>query len=266
MRRCDRRRGLLAASLVVLVVVLAACSDGDSSQPAPSTTRPVPSTVAPADGVLAVGDEVTAAGAELRPPPEPETRQIDAEAACRTFLDPDGEGSCELVGTAGGPVIWTLDPGAAVGPDEREWALRIWTHSETMPDGGWQVALHLPQRAGTPRSFANVAVRSADVTDDGQPELLVGYRAAGTGQFESYDVVTVSPGEAPVVAAHREGLHKGSVTVVGTDLVDYTADESSPECCPASTTRTTIVWRDGAFRVTDVADLPIDQQPADLFA
>jgi hypothetical protein len=252
-------------AVVALAGLLAGCSDDDTSQPAPSTTRPAPSTVAPADGVLAVGDEVTDAGAELRPPAEPETRQIDAEAACRTFLEPGGEGTCELVATSAGPVIWTLDPGAEVGPGEREWAVRVWTHSETMPDGGWQVALHVPQPAGPPRSFANVAVRSVDLTGDGQPELLVGYRAAGTGQFESYDVVTFEPGAAPVVGAHREGLHKGSVTVEGTDLVDFTADESSPECCPRSSTRTRIAWRDGAFRVTEVAELPIDEQPPDLF-
>jgi len=252
--------------LVVPAVLLAGCSDDDRSQPDPSTTRAAPSTSAPADDVLAVGDEVTAAGTELRAPPEPETRQIDAEAGCRTFLEPGGEGTCEIVGTAGGPVIWTLEPGAEAGPDERAWDLRIWSQSETLPDGGWRVALDLPQRAGTPRSFADVAVRSADVTGDGQPELLVGYRAAGTGQFESYDVVTVAPGAAPVVAVHRDGLHKGSVVVAGTDLVDYSADESSPECCPRSATRTTIGRRDGAFVVTDVAEVPIDQQPPDLFA
>ena len=85
--------------LVVPAVLLAGCSDDDSSQPDPSTTRSAPSTSAPADDVLAVGDEVTAAGTELRAPPEPETRQIDAEAGCRTFLEPGGEGTCEIVGT-----------------------------------------------------------------------------------------------------------------------------------------------------------------------
>jgi hypothetical protein len=163
-------------------------------------------------------------------------------------------------------VIWTLEPGAAAGPGEREWALQIRNQSEAVPDGGWTVALELQRRAGAPRSFANVAVRSADVTGDGLPELLVGYRSAGTGQFESYDVVTVPPGGAPVVAAHRQGLHKGSVVVSGTDLVDYSADERSPECCPESATRTTIDGREGAFEVTSVAEVPIDQQPPDLFA
>jgi hypothetical protein len=167
---------------------------------------------------------------------------------------------------AGGTAIWTLVPGATAGPDEREWALRIWTQSETLPDGGWRVALDLPQRTGSPRSYAAVAVRSADVTGDGQPELLIGYRAAGTGQFESYDVVTYEPGAPPAVAGHREGLHKGSVVVDGTNLVDYSADERSPECCPVTATRTTITWRDGTLRVTDVTEVPIDQQPPDLFA
>ena len=79
-------------------------------------------------------------------------------------------------------------------------------------------------------------------------------------------MVTYELGAPPTVAGHREGLHKGSVAVDGTNLVDYSADERSPECCPRTAARTTIAWRDGAFRVTDVTEVPIDQQPPDLFA
>ncbi len=114
--------------------------------------------------------------------------------------------------------------------------------------------------------FAGVAVKAVDVTDDGRPELLVGYRSGGTGQFQAYDVVTYEPGKQLGVDAHREGLHKGSVALEGTTIVDYSADEDSPECCPTTARRTATAFSGGEFRVTEVSDVPIDQQPADLFA
>ena len=77
-----------------------------------------------------------------------------------------------------------------------------------MPDGGWDVALALPERPDP--VFANISVKAADVTGDGRPELLVGYRAAGTGQFEAYDVITYEQGKPLEVAAHRPRLHKAS--------------------------------------------------------
>ncbi len=55
------------------------------------------------------------------------------------------------------------------------------------------------------------------MTGDGRPELLVGYRSGGTGQFEAYDVVTYEQGKQLEVAAHRQGLHKGSVALDGND-------------------------------------------------
>jgi hypothetical protein len=48
-------------------------------------------------------------------------------------------------------------------------------------------------------------------------------------------------------------------------IVDYSADEESPECCPTRARRTAIAFKNGAFSVTDVRDVPIEQQPPDLF-
>jgi hypothetical protein len=104
------------------------------------------------------------------------------------------------------------------------------------------------------------------VTGDDRPELLVGYRSGGTGQFESYDVVTYEQGKQLEVAAHRQGLHKGSVELNGIRIVDYSADEESPECCPTRARRTAIVFENGAFIVGETGDVAIDQQPPDLFA
>jgi hypothetical protein len=257
------RTRLLTAGAVVALVV-AACGGSDSTEKSsPSTTKSGATTVPPTTGARGVGDEVTAEGTQLARPSTPDTRQIDAEQACRTFLESPA-GQCDIVMMAGGNALWTLDALPGNGTGEQVWHVRIRVRSKTMPDGGWDVALRLPEDQNP--LFANVSVKSADVTGDGKPELLVGYRSGGTGQFEAYDVLTYEPGGELKVAAHRQGLHKGSVALEGSNIVDYSADEQSPECCPTKARRTVIAFANGAFRVTESADVAIDQQPADLFA
>jgi hypothetical protein len=247
------RRRLLALGLVALA--FAACGGSDDGKET-SPTR-APATTAG----LKSGDKITAEGTELTKPSSPDTSQIDAEQACRTFLETPG-GTCEIVMMAGGNALWTVEAVEATGSGEQTWRVRIRVRSKTMPDGGWDVALALPDNS----VFANVAVRAADVTGDGRPELLVGYRSGGTGQFEAYDVVTYEQGKSIEVAAHREGLHKGSVELNGIRIVDYSADESSPECCPRQARRTAIVFENAAFVVGETSDVPIEQQPPDVFA
>jgi hypothetical protein len=250
-----RTRSLVAAAVVALVV--AGCGGSDDKEKASQTT-----TTAASSGPKP-GDKVTSKGTQLTRPSSLDTRQIDGEQGCRTFLEtPDGR--CEIVMMAGGNALWTVDALPVSGPGEQVWRVRIRVRSPSMPDGGWDVALSLPESPDP--LFANVAVKSADVTGDGRPELLVGYRSGGTGQFEAYDVVTYEQGKRLEVAAHREGLHKGSVEFNGIRIVDYSAGEESPECCPTRARRTAIAFEDGAFLIAETGDVPIDQQPPDLFA
>jgi hypothetical protein len=252
----------LALGLVALALVFAACGgSGDGKTTAPSTMNSSPATGPATTGALKMGDEVTAKGTQLTKPAHPDSRQIDPELACRTFVEAV-DGNCDIVMMAGGNALWTVEPIADGGSGERVWRVRIRVRSKTMPDGGWDVALQLPDGA----RFANVSVVSHDVTGDGKPDLLVGYRSGGTGQFESYDVVTYDEGKPLAVIAHREGLHKGSVSLGGSNIVDYSADEQSPECCPTRASRTVIAFEKNAFGVTGVSDVPIDAQPPDLFA
>jgi hypothetical protein len=255
----------LIASGAVIAFVVAACGGSEHNEKSSPTTtvasKPT-TTVAPAAD-LQVGDRVTPKGTQLQAPSSPDTRQIDPEQACRTFVETPG-GQCDIVMMAGGNALWTLDALPGTGMGEQVWHVRIRARSKSMPDGGWDVALALADRPDP--VFANVSVKAADVTGDGRPELLVGYRAAGTGQFEAYDVITYEQGKALEVAAHRPRLHKGSVALEGTTIVDYSADEQSPECCATTARRTAIVFNGGEFRVTEARDVPIDQQPPDLFA
>jgi len=258
-------RGRLVVSGAVIALVVAACGGGDDNEKSspPTTAAPGPTTTVGTSTGLQVGDRVTPKGTQLQTPSNPDTRQIDPEQGCRTYVETPA-GQCEIVMMAGGNALWTVDALPRGGTGEQGWHVRIRVRSKSMPDGGWDVALGLPQSPDP--LFANVAVNAADVTGDGRPELLVGYRSGGTGQFETYDVVTYEQGKQLGVAAHRPGLHKGSVALDGTTIVDYSADEESPECCPAKARRTAIAFGGGEFRVTEVNDVPIDQQPADLFA
>jgi hypothetical protein len=260
------RTRLLAVGIAALV--LAACGgNGGTAKSTSTTAKPAPTnttTTTPATTPAPkVGDEVTAKGTELTKPANPDTRQIDPELACRTFLETPG-GKCDIVMMAGGNALWTAEPVPGSGTEEQVWRVRIRVRSKAMPDGGWDVALRLPEDQNP--KFASVAVKANDVTGDGKLELLVGYRSGGTGQFESYDVITYEPGGALKVGAHRQQLHKGSVALEGTSIVDYSADESAPECCPTRARRTVITFGRDAFRVAGVGDVPIDQQPPDLFA
>ena len=256
-----RTRFVISGAVIALVIAACGGSD-DKKQSSPTTTSE--STTAPATTTaVKSGDKVTSSGTQLTKPSNPDTRQIDAEQACRTFLETPA-GQCEIVMMAGGNALWTVDALPGTGAGEQVWHVRIRVRSKSMPDGGWDVALGLPQSPDP--LFASVAVKAADVTGDGRPELLVGYRSGGTGQFEAYDVVTYEQGKQLEVAAHRQGLHKGSVALEGTTIVDYSADEGSPECCPTKARRTAIGFSGGELRVTEVSEVPIDQQPSDLFA
>ena len=258
------RTRLLVSGAVVALVVAACGGSGHNGMSSSATTKASASTTtAAASTGLHAGDRVTSTGTQLEAPSSPDTRQIDPEQGCRTFVETPG-GQCEIVMMAGGNALWTLDALPGTGTGEQVWHLRIRVRSKSMPDGGWDVALALPEKPDL--MFANVSVKAVDVTGDGRPELLVGYRSGGTGQFETYDVVTYEQGRQLEVAAHRPRLHKGSVALEGTTIVDYSADEQSPECCPARARRTAIAFNGGEFRVTEAGDVPIDQQPADLFA
>jgi hypothetical protein len=254
------------ALVAVTAVVFVACGDergSEQGEPTTSTTAR-PKASSPTDSTRksggGIGDEVSADGAVLEPPVDADTRQIDAEAACRTFLNTAG-GTCEIVPMAGGNALWTVDAGPELGTGEREYRVQVRVRSTMLPDGGWDVALSTA--AARPR-YADVTVVPADVTGDGEFELIVLYRSGGTSQLEAYDVITYELGGSVGVAAHRGPLHKGSVALEGTTIVDYSADEESPECCPTRSLRTVIAFREGAFRVLEQTEVPIDQQPPDI--
>src|ERR1700704_1572469 len=140
-------RTRLIISGAVIALVVAACGESDNNEKSSPTTtaasKPT-TTVAPAAG-LQVGDRVTPKGTQLQAPSSPDTRQIDPEQACRTFVETPG-GQCDIVMMAGGNALWTLDALPGTGMGEQVWHVRIRARSKSMPDGGWDVALALSER------------------------------------------------------------------------------------------------------------------------
>src|SRR6266542_6083370 len=138
-------RTRLVISGAVIALVVAACGGSDDNEKSsPATTASAPTTTAAASTGLQVGDRVTSKGTQLEAPSNPDTRQIDPEQACRTFVETPG-GQCEIVMMEGGNALWTLDALPGTGTGEQVWHLRIRARSKSMPDGGWDVALGLPQ-------------------------------------------------------------------------------------------------------------------------
>src|SRR6184192_3109500 len=142
-------RTRLVVSGAVIALVVAACGGSEHDEKSSPTTTP---TSAASTG-LQVGDRVTSKGTQLEAPSSPGTRQIDPEQACRTFVETPG-GQCEIVMMAGGNALWTLDALPGTGTGEQVWHVRIRVRSKSMPDGGWDVALALPERPDP--LFANV--------------------------------------------------------------------------------------------------------------
>src|SRR4029450_6695338 len=136
----------LVISGVVIAPAVAACGGSDDNEKSsPTTAASAPTTTAGTSMGLRVGDPVTEKGTQLQAPSNPDTRQIDPEQACRTYVETPG-GQCEIVMMAGGNALWTVDALPGSGTGEQVWHVRIRVRSKSMPDGGWDVALGLPER------------------------------------------------------------------------------------------------------------------------
>lgn len=190
-------------------------------------------------------------GAIVRPPKVPVTKTLQPVQGCQVLLDA-GTGDCAVLHTAHGTLVFTIE----AGPYEsdvlvsRPWVVRVYRTSKTVP-AGEEVGLETrPQGTQPGPLFAAVTAKIADVTGDGKPELLIGYRSEGTGQFLDVDVVSTKADGEPVVLAH-ERLDHGVVKLESGRIIQYTPvyEKGDANCCPTSIERDTIRWRDGTFHV-----------------
>lgn len=110
-----------------------------------------------------------------------------------------------------------------------------WVKELSMIDDGGNIA-------------TSVTAVAQDLTKDGKPELVVGYKLTGTGKFIGYDVVTAMIG-SPTVAVHRE-LGNGHVVVANGVITDYEARYGTKgDCCPVDYLKAAVGFSAKGWRI-----------------
>lgn len=106
---------------------------------------------------------------------------------------------------------------------------------------------------------SSIDAQAIDLTKDGKPEIVFGYKLTGTGKFLAYDVVTAMIG-TPTVAVHRE-LGNGHASVANGVITDYEARYGPKgECCPVDYLQARIGFGAKGWRVQPLAT--VKQAPA----
>lgn len=122
---------------------------------------------------------------------------------------------CAQVTMAGGEVIWVVENKATLFGEA--WAVRLYLPSAG--SGEWATELQVLDESGGVFDAMNVVTTDLDGTQG--PELVAGFRFAGTGQFLAYDVVRFPAGGPLAVAAHRGDLESGSAVLAAGKISDY---------------------------------------------
>src|SRR5262245_11905905 len=169
-----------------------------------------------------------------------------SNAACIALVTAGTLGDCGEVSVAGERVVWVVES-ATTPTGATAFSVSVLTY---VPDeGGWVRWLEASDPAG--ERWADVNVLASDLTSDGVPELLVGFRGLGEAEILEYDIVGYDENAVPEVLAHPERARKGSVIVSAGTVQEYSAQypNDEPLCCPPSYLRRTIAFQDGFFRV-----------------
>ena len=164
-----------------------------------STAATVPDTTVADTAPKGLGatPAISGAGALLRSASDPEPRVWVASTGCSSLLTSGAATGCERLSSGGVEVAWVVYADGGVDVLERDPAVD--------PADQWSLAL----RSGAPPVAAPKVV---DLTGDGQPEIVVGWRdASGT---LSLDVVEVRDGH-PGVRLHLSLPFGRSVAVEG---------------------------------------------------
>ncbi len=225
----------------------------DASSPPLLVTSPPP-VVTPTAGLPpAIGPD----GQILREGSRPVVKQ-PVGASCHALVSAGFLGECGEVAVAGNRVIWVVQtqPGTL---GTTSFTARIFTW--VAASAGWVEWLQASDGGGG--KWADVNVVAADLTGDGVPELLVGFRSSDEKKTLDLDVVSYTENGLPQVVAHPDPAALGSVVVSGGNLDEYAAQYPNDEaaCCPPSYLRQTIAFEQGYFRVVASVGVPPNQVP-----
>jgi hypothetical protein len=245
--------GIALFALGILVGFLIGRSGRDevltepSPRPSPTTSPDPTVTTSPEVVTPSPGQEpaITTEGQVLAEGDRPIVA-VAATASCESLVSPGLLGECGEVPVAGTRVVWvvqreTTEDGSSA------FTTRVFTF---VPDAGaWVEWLQASDPAA--ERWSDVNVLPTDLTGDGVPELLVGFREVDERLTLEYDIVGYDQNGLPQVLAHPNDAARGSVVVAGGDILEYAAQYPNDEaaCCPPSYLRRTIAFEDGFFRV-----------------
>lgn len=213
--------------------------------PSPMTTSPSNATTVVATPPPGNATAITSQGRILREGDRPVVA-VAANVPCPALIEPGALGECGEVSVAGQRVIWVVQQ-ATTATGAPAFATRIFTF---VPDaGGWVEWLQASDPTG--ERWSDVNVLETDLTGDGVPELLVGFRGVGDEQTLEYDILGYGQDTAPEVLAHPDAAPRGSVVISVGAILEYSGQYAAGEapCCPSSYLLETIAFEDGSFRV-----------------
>lgn len=250
-----RRAVVIGAALVfaagfVVGLIVGRAGGGDDAvavavTASPSVTiAPSPSTVVIATPAPNEQPAIPTQGAVLREGSRPLVPAA-ANAPCQALVTPGAVGECGEVTVSGNRVVWVVERTTTNGIT----ATLARMLSFVSDENGWVEWLQAADPSG--EQWSDVNVVPSDLTGDGVPELLVGFRSVGDAQTLEYDIVGYSEAAVPEVLAHPEPAPKGSVIVSAGTVQEYAAQypNDEPVCCPPTYLRRTIAFEDSFFRV-----------------
>ena len=225
-----------------------------SRQSVEPTSEVTPNETAPPSA----GTPITPAGAQLRSAAG-DVYAMDPAKGCKAFIRTGYSGTCGIADMRGSQTAWVVETRPVDGWASAAQSLRILTFSNEL--NGWVEQL----RARDPhaRKWTGIRVVTRDLTGDGKPELVVGYRYLGSGGDLGIDIVENTDG-VPIVAAHPNDAIHGAVVFRGSTIEQYMAQYPNHEanCCPPYFLKRTIRFLDGAYRVTATAQVSPSEVPA----
>jgi len=220
-----------------------------SSSPQPTATASV------TPGVALTSQDAVLRLAEAQVSPEP------ADAPCTALATAGVPADCGEVQVSGRRVVWVVER-LPVGEGATAHTVRVLTFAEDA--GGWisELAATDPQA----RRWTGVRVAPMDLTGDGVPELLVGYRLLDRRESLEVDVVGYTRDGLPEVIGHPERAPRGSLIPAtgGFDLFGGRYPGGEDPCCPPVFERQDIRFSGGALLMVAVEEIAPAQVPESL--
>jgi len=251
---------VFAAGFVVGLIVGRSGGDDDvvavpSASPSPTFTTTTATVAVPTPTPLEQ-PAIPTTGAILREGDRPVVA-VAANVPCQTLVTAGAIGECGEVTVGGNRIVWVVERTTTNGIT----ATLARMLSFVPDENGWVEWLRASDPTG--EEWSDVNVVPSDLTGDGVPELLTGFRRTDEALSLDLDIVGFGQDNLPVVLAHPDTAPHGSAVVTGGNLLEFVAQYpgGEPPCCPTTYQRQTIAFVDGFFRITATQDVATSAVP-----